>query len=348
MRRSVDSRDDFTGDAAVGNVSGETLLASTLKRIDDELDRVLVLAHIALDRPLAKLARELDIDCRELAARVERALGVLREDETLAARLSDVRRAGQYEHYQALAFRLNLQDWFCSNCAGPMVQRGIGRPRNTCSPRCRSQLHEARGRSWKDQYEPGTLPMTSRMAPERANSVLNTSGGRRKLKAIMRPIEAGLIQTAWREPSLQSRDRAMLLLGFACPIPLAPPDLAALDVNDIARANNGFEVRLFKRAVRTTQYVQVRLGEDPSFCPVRALTTWRSLMVKSGHTTGPLFVRLNRNGELSKGPQRLGSRAIAKVVNEALFEVSKTRTAELSASMLFADFLERLRLDGVQ
>jgi hypothetical protein len=33
------------------------------------------------------------------------------------------------------------------------------------------------------------------------------------------------------------------------------------------------------------------------------------------------------------------------VVNQALWEVSETRTAEISAAMLFTDFLEWLRLD---
>lgn len=48
-------RDDFTADAALSNIAGESLLALVLKRIEDEQDRVLVLAHIALDTPLTKL-----------------------------------------------------------------------------------------------------------------------------------------------------------------------------------------------------------------------------------------------------------------------------------------------------
>jgi hypothetical protein len=342
MRHSLRAGGNFTADAAVGNVAGESLLASVLERIEDELDRVLVLAHIALDSPLSRLARDLNLDRRELAARVEQAIDVLSKDEALKVQLGDVRRAGQYEHYEALAFRLNLQHWFCSQCAGLMVQRGIGRPRNTCSDRCRRLLFEAGGVSWKDQYEPDALPTRSRLA--KLNGALDSAGGRQKLRELMRPIEAGLLETLWREPAVQSRDRAMLLLGFSCPIQIAPVDLAALDVADVLQTAHGLEVRLFKRAARATQYVTVPMSEDFKLCPVNAMASWRSLMLRTGQT-GPLFVRLNKDGMLPLSPRRLGGKAIADVVNRALWYVSKTRTAEISATMTFPDFLERLRLN---
>ncbi len=40
----------------------------------------------------------------------------------------------------------------------------------------------------------------------------------------------------------------------------------------------------------------------------------------------------------------MGGKTIANVVNQALWHVSKTRTAEISASMPFSDFLELLKL----
>ena len=345
MRRNLDAGDDFTADTAVGNVAGESLLASVLERLEGELDRVLVLAHIALDTPIPKLARELKLEPHQLAARVEQAIDVLSKDKALKAQLGDVRRAGQYEHYGALAFRLNLQDWFCSQCAGLMVQRGIGRPRNTCSDRCRRLLFQANGVSWKDQYEPGALPTRSPLAQGRANVAVDTASGREKLRALMGPIEAGLVEGLWNEPSVQSRDRAMMLLGFSCPIQITPSDLAALDVTDVRRTAHGLEVRLFKRAARATHFVIVPMSKDPKLCPVNAMAPWRSLMVRSGQTVGPLFVRPNNNGNIPLHPRRLGGTTIAKVVNQALWLVSETCTAEISASMLFTDFLERLRLE---
>ena len=61
---------------------------------------------------------------------------------------------------------------------------------------------------------------------------------------------------------------------------------------------------------------------------------------------GGLFVRLSVDGDIPPTPRRLSGRALAKVANEALWHASKTRTAELSASTLFADFLERLRFSA--
>ncbi|MGH3159845.1 MAG: hypothetical protein ACRDNF_25175 [Streptosporangiaceae bacterium] len=346
MKRSPEARDDFTADAAVGNVAGESLLTSVLERIEDELDRVLVLAHVALDTPLPKLARELDLAPRELARRIEQTIDMLCKDAVLKAQLGDIWRAGQYEHYEALAVRLNLQHWFCSQCAGLMVQRGIGRPRNTCSNRCRRLLFQANGVSWKDQYEPGTLPaMSSRLAQGRANVSLDSASGREKLQALMRPIEAGLFEGRWDLPSVQSRDRAMILLGFSCPLRITPSDLAALDVTDVVRTPHGLEVRLFKRAARTTQFVMVPMSENPKLCSVSAMAAWRSLMVRRGRTIGPLFVRPDDGGTIPLRSRRLGGQAIAKVVNQTLWLVSRTRAAEISASTLFPDFLEQLRVE---
>jgi hypothetical protein len=342
MRREIG--DDFTAEAAVGNVVGESLLALVLERIEDQQDRVLVLAHIALDTPLSKLAREMKLDRRELSTRIERAIAMLGSDESLKARLGDVRRAGQYEHHEALAFRLNLQDWFCSQCGGLMVQRGIGRPRNTCSDRCRRLLYEAGGASWKDQYEEGTEPSRSRLALTRKNIALDTASGRGKLRTIMRPIEAGAVEGMWDKPVVQSRDRAMLLLGFSCPVPTSPSELAALDVTDVTRTSHGLEVRLFKRSARPTQYVTVPMSENPKICPVSAMTPWRSLMLRSSRTTGPLFIRLNADGNIPPSSRRMGGKAVANVVNQPLWLVSKNRTAEISASMPFFEFLELLRL----
>jgi hypothetical protein len=347
MRRDG-SCDDWTADAAVGNVSGESLLGFVLERVEDELDRVVLFAHLALDTPLATLARDLKIERRELARRLERAVDVLSHDAFLREQFGEVRRAGQYEHHQALAFRLNLQSWFCAQCGGLMVQRGIGRPRRTCNAVCRRLLFEADGKSWKDLYEPGAALSRPALPLIRANTAIDTASGRQKLRLLMEPIEAGLGKTVWWQTTTRSRDRAMLLLGFSCPEPLAPPDLAALDVNDVRRVTEGLEVRLFKRAARPTQFITVPMGDDPQLCPVRAMAPWRSLMVRRGLTMGPLFVRLTNRGELPHRPRRLGREAVANVVNDALSELEVPAAGTFRPTMLFADFLERLRLVGAQ
>jgi hypothetical protein len=347
MRRSADDR---TAGSAIGNVSGESLLAYALERIDDELDRVLILAHIALDAPLSTLVRALKVERTELAARVDRALDMLRDDEVLSAQLGDVLRAGEHEHYQTLALRLNLQDWFCSQCGGLMVQRGVGRPRSTCNSRCRRLLFEAGGASWKDQHEKRPSG-ANRPDGDHVHATIDSPGGREKLRAVIGPIESGALYHAespldyW---TVQARDRAMVLLGFACPVPLTPSDLVALDVDDVRSGTNGLEIRLFRRAARATRYVTLPRSTDAKLCAVTAVTHWRSTMVSLGRTTGPLFVRLSVNYGLSFKARRVGRQAAADVVNRALVHAAGAPLFAFKVSTQFSDILDGLELVPTQ
>ena len=347
MRRSSGSGGDWTADAAVGNVSGESLLTAVLERIPDEFDRVLVLAHIGLDTPLAVLARDLKLDRRELASRLQDALDGLRGDDALAQQLVGIRRAGKHEHYQALAFRLNLQDWFCSHCGGLMVQQGIGRPRNTCSQTCRRRLYEAGGIGWKDEYRPGAAARSQ--GPNGRATEPKKPQAAQRLQLLMRPIEAGEGHTDWRWPNIQVRDRAMLLLGFTCPVDLSPSDLAALDINDIRPTSDGFEVRLFKRAQRLTRHVKVPARADLRLCAARAMEAWLHVVTRPGfRASDPLFVWLKPNGQIANGPRRYTANAIAARVNYLLLYLHQSPTAELTAARSFGDFFEDLKLDPSQ
>src|SRR5258708_4830489 len=103
---------------------------------------------------------------------------------------------------------------------------------------------------------------------------LDAASGRERLRTIMRPIEAGAVEGVWDKPVVQSRDRAMLLLGFSRPVQTSSSELAALGVTDVTRTAQGLEVRLFKRSARPTHYVTVPMSEDPMICPVNAMTPW--------------------------------------------------------------------------
>jgi hypothetical protein len=338
VRRRSDLK-DVTGSAAVTNVSGETLLASVLDRIDDELDRVLVLAHIALDLPLTPLARDLQMSSLELARRADRALNALRSDGSLAAQLGDLQRVGQLEHYQALAFRLNLQNWFCGQCAGLMVQRGVGRPRETCSPRCRRLRYEADLASWKDQYSPGTAISTlGDPIPLEQVPALDTPERLEKLKSLMRWTGGN-----WQHPNFWLRGRAILLLGFACPIPLTPSDLAALNINDIRMGVDSLEMRLFKNSdARPTRYVTLPKREDEDLCPFRAIARWRQLQTRKGQRAGPLFIVLNRNNTIPQNPRHMTGRAITNMVNELLWIVDGASTFECGPITPLTTVLDQL------
>lgn len=134
---------DSTAGAALGELSGESLLAEVFARVPGKRDRALLLANVGLGISLASLERQFRVDRRELAARLEAILEILRGDEELSEALSGIHRAGRGDNYQAMVIRLGLEDWFCRYCGNFMVQPVTGRRRKTCSDRCRHQLWQA-------------------------------------------------------------------------------------------------------------------------------------------------------------------------------------------------------------
>jgi hypothetical protein len=349
MTRSARPTGDVTGDAATGNVAGETVFSRVLVTQDDELDQVLILAHSALGLPLAQLAHDLKVDRRDLEARVARILTQLRQDGGLSAQLSGFRQAGKVEDYYPVIARLGLQSWFCARpgCANPIVQPATGRPRKTCGSKCRHLLSKANGISWKDGYR--ERPSAgSTMAGAEGDATQDATATRDALIQLMKPINFPRQRTDWISPTIRCRDRALLLLGFTCPAPVTPSDLGALDIHDIGETLKGFEVRLYKRTSRATRYITMQSSNDRELCAVQALQSWRQLLARSGRTTGPLFMRLERNGQLPDNSIQLSGRAVTRVARDALWNGGSIRSPDspdFGASTLFSDFLKTLMRD---
>jgi site-specific recombinase XerD len=121
------------------------------------------------------------------------------------------------------------------------------------------------------------------------------------IRAMCAVLPAGLLGT---------RDRALLLLGFAAA--LRRSELVGLDREDVTISSDGLTVLL--RRSKTDQEGQGRqigvpYGSRPETCPVRALLAW---LEASRIETGPLFRGVNRHGQLLPG--RLSDRAVARVV----------------------------------
>ena len=338
MKRNREHIPDVTASTAAANVAGDSLLLAVLSRIEDELDRVVLLAHVGLDVSLPNLARDLKMERRELAVRVDRIITQLREDTQLAAAIGDVQRAGQPEHYQALAFRLNLQHWFCAQCMRPMVPTEIGRPRITCSPRCRRLRFQAGAMGWREQYLRKDSPPTR----NQLQTASDVTAARRKLAELMKPIELARPETFWTQADSQSRDQALLLLGFMCPIPLSISDLALLDVDDVHQNRDGLRSQLYRRTTRGIRYVTVPPDPEPVLNPVRAMLGWRGRLVRSGRRAGPLFIRMDRDGRLPKSTVRLSSRAIANVIDQAVYWSMRVEAPDLKPSMPLPEFLNRM------
>jgi site-specific recombinase XerD len=109
-----------------------------------------------------------------------------------------------------------------------------------------------------------------------------------------------------------SRDRAILLLGFAGA--LRRSEIVALRVEDVACLPEGLVLAI--RGSKTDQEragenVAIVLGPSPKTCPVQALREW---LLESGISTGPLFRRVDRWSLV--GDEALSDQVVALLVKK--------------------------------
>jgi hypothetical protein len=350
MKHAAGRTPDQTGEAATGDMASDSLFKEVLVRVGDEADRVLLLAHIGLEISIRNLSRALDVSADEVAARIAGTVETLREDQELAAKLQDIRRAGRNENYQALTFALGLQDWFCSECGQFMVPSEVGAMRKTCSGRCRTRLYRAGGVGWKDEHHAQRAKSPQRVR-DGLSSFAPPSG--EFLRALIAPmsvdlrpkyIQVSAPRTFWWQPDTRLRDRAIVLLGFAGPVVLTPADIVDLDVNDIVRTSQGMELRLRARDPRPTQYRTIPTRSEPDVCPVVALAAWRSRLARAGQASGPLFVRMDEFGRLPSEPSRLHARSAAKIfTNVGVHAIKGMDFPRAAPSSPLPAFLDQIR-----
>ncbi|MER8809229.1 site-specific integrase [Mesorhizobium australicum] len=105
------------------------------------------------------------------------------------------------------------------------------------------------------------------------------------------------------------RDRALLLLGWACA--LRRSELVALDVADIAFTSQGALVTVKKS--KTDQEAAGRSLPVPfgrtRHCPIAALKRWLEV---AGITDGPIWLGMDKHGNII--PERLSGEAVSDVV----------------------------------
>jgi integrase len=106
------------------------------------------------------------------------------------------------------------------------------------------------------------------------------------------------------------RDRALLLVGFAGAFRRS--ELVGLDREDVTECAEGLTITL--RRSKTDQEgagrkIGIPYGGNLATCPVRSLMAW---LDAAGIEAGPLFVGMNRHGQLLPG--RLSDRGVARVV----------------------------------
>lgn len=345
MRRGRVS--DTTAETVAGDSLGDAVLTSVLSRIEDAHERTILFAHVALDLPVPAIARAFDLDPQAVKETVRALLRKLRSDQALSAQLRDIRRAGRPEHYLFLAEMLNLEDWLCARCGRPLVQPKVGRPRKTCSDSCRVALSLAGGQGWKDAKEGATSTPrrpSGAVSPDeerrRRASLVLTAQEAEEIRNLLRRI-IGRSFTLYTTKDCKARDKALLLLGFTCPVQLSAEDLAALTLDNVRLTGKGLEIRLQwgRDKARIRQYVTVPPDRDPDLCPVRTIHEWQNALFKAGYRSGPLFPRMPHWDVVRAGLPGMGGRAMASVISNALDEARVTPRT-LPALALLPTFLK--------
>ncbi|GAA0535718.1 hypothetical protein GCM10010172_16240 [Paractinoplanes ferrugineus] len=302
---------DDTGESAIGDLAGDALLTELRRRIADETDRNIILGSIGLEMSDRNLALALNVDKAHVRARLVGLIAVLREDETISAKLQDLRRAGRVENFLALASRLGLQHWFCAACGSFMVQSEQGRPRRTCGTKCRVRLSRANSRPGtrpSSDTHPGPPTAPAPVSDELLHRLEQTLG---QDSSEYRSRAGGRRRYAADNPAERLRDRAAVLLGLTCHIALTPTDIAALDIDDVMSKARNLELRLYRRLARPTQYVTVPSRANQAICPVAAVLGWKRHLASAGHRTGPLFVRVDLAGNLTHPVRRMAGYELA-------------------------------------
>jgi hypothetical protein len=137
-----------------------------------------------------------------------------------------------------------------------------------------------------------------------------------------------------------TRNKAIILLGFACPVQLSPVTMADLVLNDVIEVSKGLDVLLHWDSRQAKQYVTIPPDPDPAVCPVRALRAWRLLARQQGRRGGRLFEELSHPGERSMlGQIPLHSR-IATLIEKAIRDAGLRPSRDLNGYDLLPTYLK--------
>lgn len=143
------------------------------------------------------------------------------------------------------------------------------------------------------------------------------------------------------ETAIQTRDRALLLFGFATA--LRRSTLAALDLQDMKFQPQGVTAFIRHEKQDTTgegRMVTIPFAKDQELCPIEALKRWIS---RRGPGIGPLFQQI-RNG--SPNGRRIKDSRIAVIVKNAVTRVG-LNPHTYAAHSLRAGFITEAILAGV-
>jgi hypothetical protein len=124
--------------------------------------------------------------------------------------------------------------------------------------------------------------------------------GPRKAVPVMAADLPAIVEACDDQTAAGLRDRAVVLLGFA--LLARRSELAALNLSDVELVP-GEGVAVTIRSSKTDQSARgvirrIHYAANERVCPVGAVLTWTAFLAARGITTGPLFTRIDRWGNV--------------------------------------------------
>jgi hypothetical protein len=102
------------------------------------------------------------------------------------------------------------------------------------------------------------------------------------------------------------RDAAVMLLGHAVASRGSELKLIDWPGSFTELPHGGLRVTVYRKKRKEWQDVDIPLDPDPELCAVRAVRALAAALAENGHTTGPLFVRMDKHGYLNPPMTRHG------------------------------------------
>lgn len=115
---------------------------------------------------------------------------------------------------------------------------------------------------------------------------------------------AAMLGTLDRTTPAGKRDAALILLGFG--IAGRRSEIASLNIGSVDFRERGAQVSVYRQKTRKHDDPVLHYQPDPALCPVRAAQAWIRELALSGRRVGPLFVRIDRHGNLAHPVMRDG------------------------------------------
>jgi site-specific recombinase XerD len=138
------------------------------------------------------------------------------------------------------------------------------------------------------------------VAAQRREAAREGRYGPRKAVPVMAADLPAIVAACDDQPATGLRDRAIILLGFA--LLARRSELAALNLSDVELVD-GEGIAVTIRLSKTDQSARgvirrIHYAANEHVCPVRAVQAWTAFLAARSVTTGPLFTRIDRWGNV--------------------------------------------------